>query len=112
MKRYLLFLALLLICLDGNAQNGFGSDLNCSPGVYDSRFTALDAQKRAVFKYRNSDGAACTGCLLNQQINGKPRQFFLTARHCIYRGRFGEGDLMSWECLLNCVSGVSRSGGV
>ena len=84
-----------LLCLskDGYAQF-IGSDLNCSPGVYDGRYSALDAQKRAVFRYSTPAGQ-CTGCLVNQQVNGKPRQFFLTARHCIYGGRYGEGDLVS-----------------
>jgi Secretion system C-terminal sorting domain len=96
MKRYFFFLTLLLICLDGNAQIGFGNDFSCSPGVYDSRFTALDAQKRAVFKYRTSvNGPSCTGCLINQKVNGIPKQFFLTARHCIYGGDYGEGDLVN-----------------
>ncbi len=93
MKTFILCL-LLSISLSSYAQ--FGDDLNCSPGVYDGRFPALDAQKRATFRYRTSPtGSSCTGCLINQSVNGKPKQYFLTARHCIYAGEYGQGALVN-----------------
>ena len=98
MKHYLALFVSLVACMEGRGQ--FNNDQDCSPGVHDSRFTALEAQKRAVFKYWVVTGAEvkqCTGCLLNQQINGKPRQLFLTARHCIYGGQNGEGTLRSLD---------------
>ncbi len=50
---------------------------------------------------------SCSGMLINQNTNGRPRQLLLTARHCIRAGEFGGGDLLTlnnWEFAFNFQS--------
>jgi hypothetical protein len=95
------FLLTFLLCLFGKllvAQDDFNADGGCSPGVYALGPTYLNPnliQSTFRFSMFSQDGtrlAGCTGCLVNQWVNGRPRQLFLTARHCIREGQYGEGQ--------------------
>jgi len=74
----------------------FGRDNDCSPAIYSQPFALTgDIPVRATFRYQAA-GSFCTGVLVNQQTDDQNlRQLFVTARHCVHEGDFGQGPLVN-----------------
>ena len=109
MKTPLLFLSLL--CLTPKLVSAqFGDDGNCSPGVYRPDKLINPNLIRATFRYTIPGVSICTGCLVNQLVSGRPRQFFITARHCLRTGTNGSGPLANLDNLRFVFNFQSRNG--
>lgn len=99
MRLSIYFLSLFFFSLPIFAQ--FGTDNDCSPVIYSQPFAISgDVPVRASFRYASVAGT-CTGTLINQQTSDQGlRQLFVTARHCIHEGDFGEGPLVNLENVI------------
>jgi hypothetical protein len=108
MKTKLLFIFSLLFTFHVSFAQ-LGDDGNCSPNFYQNAWANNYTNVgRAVVKFaicRNNANAGainnpcseCTGVLINQNINGNPRQLLLTARHCLFDGLFSVGNPLDWN---------------
>jgi hypothetical protein len=97
----------------------FNRDGNCNPGVYlgfptvPAPFDYSLVRSTLAFAPVDNQGrrqGRCTGALVNQVIGGKPRQLFLTARHCIRSGTNGSGPLVSFDNMQFVFNFQSRNG--
>lgn len=97
----------------------FNADGTCSPGVYQGFPTLPDpldfslvrsTVQYNVFDNQGQPAGGCTGTLVNQVVGGKPRQLFLTARHCIRSGTNGSGPLVDFNRMQFIFNFQSRNG--
>jgi hypothetical protein len=99
MKKILETLFVLLFA-SSSVMAQFDGDNGCSPGVFSGGLVpAINGdQIRSTFQFTvlraDGTGKNCTGSLINQLVDGQPRQYFITARHCIHEGTNGAGPLM------------------
>jgi hypothetical protein len=114
MKLFPSILVAFLTCNGAVAQ--FNGDNNCSPGVYGGGIVPFlnPDLARSTFRFTafrpDGSGLNCTGCLINQLVDGQPRQYFITARHCIYAGTNGAGFLVPLDRFTFAFNFQSNNG--
>lgn len=115
MKYTYYFLSFFLLCyMVAKAQ--IDGDRNCSPGVYSfNSYSPPGALIQSTFRFQvvefgTTPRGFCTGSLINQLVNGKPRQLFVTARHCIHEGQNGQGRLFNLNDVEFVFNFQSRDG--